>query len=207
MDLRRGRRVQNEVQVLGSTGSSGIHQSTDASQSHLTGFRGQFRALGGSGVSNTDLSVVNDGDVGSSPTPAVTGFPPGVVNNGILYAVADPATAQAQSDLITAYTAAQIAPGTPGPADLGGATLEPGVYTYASTAPWTAGTLTLDGLPIRCAMDCPGVSESACGSGRDLLRPRGGRRREMRGGPSSARRASSDERRPSDELSVRCLAA
>jgi len=106
-----------------------------------------FGLLGGSGVSNAGLSVVNDGDVGSSPTPAVTGFPPGVVNNGILYTVADPATAQAQTDLLTAYTAAQTAPGgTPGPADLGGATLEPGVYTYASTAPWTAGTLTLDGL-------------------------------------------------------------
>jgi hypothetical protein len=106
-----------------------------------------FGLLGGSGVSNTGLSVVNDGDVGSSPTPAVTGFPPGVVNNGILYTTADPATAQAHTDLMTAYTAAQIAPGgTPGPADLGGATLEPGVYTYASTAPWTAGTLTLDGL-------------------------------------------------------------
>ena len=105
-----------------------------------------FGLLGGSGVSNAGLSVVNDGDVGSSPTPAVTGFPPGVVNNGILYTVADPATAQAQTDLLTAYTAAQTAPGgTPGPADLGGATLEPGVYTYASTAPWTAGALTLDG--------------------------------------------------------------
>jgi hypothetical protein len=70
-----------------------------------------------------------------------------VVNNGILYTAADLATAQAHTDLITAYTAAQTASGgTPGPADLGGANLSPGVYTYATTAPWTAGTLTLDGL-------------------------------------------------------------
>jgi hypothetical protein len=70
-----------------------------------------------------------------------------VVNNGILFTAADPVTALAHTDLITAYAAAQTAPGgTSGPADLGGATLTPGVYTYASTAPWTAGTLTLNGL-------------------------------------------------------------
>ncbi len=108
---------------------------------------GSFGLLGGTGVSNVGLSVINDGNVGSSPTPAVSGFPPGVVNNGILFTTADPVTAQAHTDLITAYTAAQTAPGgAPGPADLGGVSLDPGVYTYASTAPWTAGTLTLNGL-------------------------------------------------------------
>ena len=112
----------------------------------LLGSAGNFGLLGGSGVTNTGSSVINNGNVGSSPTPAVTGFPPGVVNNGILFTAADPVTAQAHTDLITAYTAAQTAPGgTPGPADLGGASLNPGVYTYASTAPWTAGALTLDG--------------------------------------------------------------
>jgi hypothetical protein len=109
------------------------------------GSAGSFGLLGGSGVTNTGSSVINNGNVGSSPTPAVTGFPPGVVNNGILYTAADPVTAQAHTDLISAYTAAQNAlGGTPGPADLGGASLNPGIYTYASTAPWTAGTLTLD---------------------------------------------------------------
>ena len=110
------------------------------------GSAGDFALLGGSGVTNAGASVINNGNVGSAPTATVTGFPPGVVNNGILYTVADPATALAHTDLITAYTAAQTAPGgVPGPADLGGATLAPGVYTYASTAPWTTGTLTLDG--------------------------------------------------------------
>ena len=108
---------------------------------------GDFGLLGGSGVSNTGSSVINNGNVGSAPTPTVTGFPPGVVIGGTLFTAADPVTAQAHTDLIAAYTAAQTAPGgVPGPADLGGATLTPGVYTYAAIAPWTAGTLTLDAL-------------------------------------------------------------
>ena len=53
--------------------------------------------------------MVNNGNVGSSPTPAVTGFPPGVVNNGTLFTLADPVTAQAHTDLQIAYTAAQTA--------------------------------------------------------------------------------------------------
>jgi Ice-binding-like len=104
-----------------------------------------FAVLGGSGVTNTGSSVINNGNVGSAPTSTVSGFPPGLVNNGTLYLAADPVTAQAHTDLIAAYTAAQTAPGgVAGPADLGGAILLPGVYTYAAIAPWTAGTLTLN---------------------------------------------------------------
>ena len=111
----------------------------------MLGTAGDFAVLGGSAVTNTGSSVIN-GNVGSAPTPAVTGFPPGVVN-GVLYLAPDPATAQAHTDANTAYTAAKNAPGgTAGPADLGGANLSPGVYTYAVAAPWTAGTLTLDAL-------------------------------------------------------------
>ena len=110
------------------------------------GSAASFGLLGGSGVTNTGSSVINNGNVGSSPTSTVTGFPPGLVNNGILFTAADPVTSQAHTDLGTAYAAAQTAPGgTPGPADLGGATLNPGVYTYATTAPWTTGNLTLNG--------------------------------------------------------------
>jgi hypothetical protein len=110
------------------------------------GTAANFGILGGSGVTNTGSSVVNDGNVGSAPTPAVTGFPPGVVNNGNLYLAASADTNSAHTALIAAYNAAQAAT-TSGiaPADLGGATLLPGVYTYAAIAPWTSGTLTLDG--------------------------------------------------------------
>jgi len=111
---------------------------------------GDFGILGGSGVTNAvDGTVVNNGNVVSAPTATVTGFPPGVVINGLLFTVADPVTALAHTDLMTAYTAADTAPGgVDGPADLGGATLTPGVYTFASTADWPADanrTLTLDG--------------------------------------------------------------
>jgi len=104
-----------------------------------------FGLLGGSAVSNTGSSVIVNGSVGSAPTPAVSGFPPATVINGILYTTADPVTAQAHADLMTAYTAAQTASGgTAGPADLGGASLSPGIYTFSTAAAWTAGTLTLD---------------------------------------------------------------
>lgn len=128
-----------------SAGLTLVGLQTQASPISL-GSAADFALLGGSGVTNTGSSVINNGNVGSSPTPAVTGFPPGVVNNGILFLAADPVTALAHTDLVTAYTAAQTAlGGVAGPADLGGVTLLPGVYTYSSTAPWTAGALTLDG--------------------------------------------------------------
>jgi hypothetical protein len=108
------------------------------------GTAANFAVLGGSGVTNTGSSFIT-GDVGSSPTSTITGLTP-VMVNGILYLAADSATTLAHTDLITAYTAAANAlGGAPGPGDLGGALLTPGIYTYAAIAPWTAGTLTLDG--------------------------------------------------------------
>jgi hypothetical protein len=110
------------------------------------GTAADFAVLGGSGVANTSALTFITGNVGSSPTPAVTGLIPAQVD-GILYLLADPATALAHTDLITAYNAAAGAMGgVTGPADLGGATLLPGVYTYTTAAPWTfgAGDLTLD---------------------------------------------------------------
>jgi hypothetical protein len=104
-----------------------------------------FGVLAGSGITNASPATVITGDVGSSPTPAVTGLTAAQVH-GTLYTSANPATAQAQSDLTVGYNDAAGAScntdltGT----DLGGLTLVPGVYCFSSSALLT-GTLTLDG--------------------------------------------------------------
>jgi hypothetical protein len=67
--------------------------------------------------------------------------------NGILYFAAGSVVGQAKLDLVTAYNAAAGATTTSvTPANLGGATLAPGVYTYAAAATWTGvgTTLTLN---------------------------------------------------------------
>jgi hypothetical protein len=107
------------------------------------GTAGGFAVLGGAGVTNTGPTVVN-GDLGTCPTSAITGFPPGGVN-GTIHA-ADAVACGAQSDLTIAYNDAAGRPPTttfPGPTDLGGTTLLPGVYTSPSSLAIT-GTLTLD---------------------------------------------------------------
>ena len=105
-----------------------------------------FAVLGGTTVTNTGLTVIS-GDLGVSPGSAVTGFPPGLVNNGSIHAANAVAT-QAQSDLTTAYNDA-AGRTCPSPSnltgiDLGTQTLTDGTYCFSSSAQLT-GTLTLDG--------------------------------------------------------------
>ena len=101
-----------------------------------------FAVLASSTVTNTGPSVIS-GDLGLSPGSAVTGFPPGVVINGTEH-VADAVALQAQTDLTTAYNdAAGRTPFTVVSTDLGGQTLDPGVYHAASSMGLT-GTVTLD---------------------------------------------------------------
>jgi hypothetical protein len=108
------------------------------------GTAANFGVLGGSGVTCADAATVINGDVGSAPTPAVTGITP-VMVNGILYLAADDATAKAHLDLIAAYDAAAAATptGTLAGAELGSLTLGPGVYSFSSLG--LTGNLTLDG--------------------------------------------------------------
>jgi uncharacterized membrane protein YgcG len=101
-----------------------------------------FAVLAGATVTNTGPSIIS-GDLGVSPGTAVTGFPPGVVNNGTIHS-ADAVAAQAQADLTTAYNdAAGRTPADAVTSDLGGQTLAPGVYKAASSMGLT-GTVTLD---------------------------------------------------------------
>lgn len=106
------------------------------------GSAGSFAVLGGETVTNTGDTVVS-GDLGVSPGSAVTGFPPGLVNNGTIH-VTDATAAEARADLTIAYNDAAGRPDTPlGDDDLSGGTLGPGVYSGGALS--LNGTLTLDG--------------------------------------------------------------
>jgi len=101
-----------------------------------------FAVLAGQTVTNTGPSIIS-GDLGVSPGTAVTGFPPGLVNNGTIHA-ADATAKQAQADLTTAFSDAAGRPSTASAGtDLGGKTFVAGVYTTASGLGLT-GTVTLD---------------------------------------------------------------
>lgn len=119
--------------------------SAKAATSVALGTADSFAVLAGSGVTNTGPSVVN-GDLGTSPTPAVTGFggaPNGMVNGSIHQA--DALAGQAKDDLTTAYNdAAGQGPANTLATELGGQTLTPGVYNSASGTFGITGTLTLN---------------------------------------------------------------
>ena len=107
------------------------------------GTASSFGVLAGSTVTNTGPTTIF-GDLGVWPGTAITGFPPGVVSPGMMHG-GDTVAMQAQTDLTTAYNfAAGEACGTSlTDQDLGGLTLTPGSYCFASSAQLT-GTLTLD---------------------------------------------------------------
>lgn len=104
---------------------------------------GNFAILSGSGVTNTGLTIIN-GDVGTSPTGTVNGFPPGIVN-GTIHA-ANPIAAQAKLDLTNAYNDAQgrSTGAISLPGNLSGLTLAPGLYVNSSSVMLSSGTVTLD---------------------------------------------------------------
>lgn len=104
-----------------------------------------FAVLAGSGVTNTGSSVILAGDLGVWPGTAVTGFPPGIVTPPGTIHNSDAVAQQAQVDLTTAYNTFAGASPTKvlTGSDLGGLTLAPGVYFFATSAQLT-GTLTLD---------------------------------------------------------------
>jgi type VI secretion system secreted protein VgrG len=104
-----------------------------------------FAVLGASTVTNTGTSQITS-SVGVSPGSAITGFPPGIIINGALHA-ADATATQAHADFAVAYTAFAGLVSPPANdltgADLGGKTLTPGVYRYATSAT-SNGILTFD---------------------------------------------------------------
>lgn len=108
--------------------------TADAATPVGLGTAASYAVLAGAGVTNTGPSVIS-GDLGTSPTAAVTGFPPGLVNNGTIHA-ADAVALQAQSDLTTAYDQASAEPISANvAADITGSTSPRGLQGFQRTGP------------------------------------------------------------------------
>jgi hypothetical protein len=105
------------------------------------GTAASFVVLAGAGITNTGKTTLN-GNIGTFPTPSISGLST-VTLNGTNHA-ADAVTQGAKKDLTTAYTtAAGAGPTHAIPVELGGKTLQPGVYSGGALG--LTGTLTLDG--------------------------------------------------------------
>ncbi|MFC6085450.1 ice-binding family protein [Sphaerisporangium aureirubrum] len=106
------------------------------------GTAADYAVLAGSTITSTGATVVT-GDVGLSPGTSVTGFPPGTVSGTVH--TADAAAETAKADLTAAYVdAAGRAPATTVPTQLGGTTVNPGLYASAAGTFQITGELTLD---------------------------------------------------------------
>jgi hypothetical protein len=152
-DSRFSRNYPVLLASLGFAALLWIPSTTWAQVAPPLGIAQQFGALGNSGVTGaTGSGVLVNGDVGSSPTPSISNFPPSstvapfiVHNTGVQ---PDGTVQQAHADAITAYTALQIqGPGTVLPDNLAGAVLTSGIYSFTSGAPDlpATSTLTLNG--------------------------------------------------------------
>jgi hypothetical protein len=103
-----------------------------------------FAVLAGSTVTNTGPSVVS-GELGVTPGTAVTGFPPGVVVNGVIHQ-ADGVAGTAQADTTTAYNDAAGRPAdVENVIELGSPTARKGGVYSSPTSMQLTGTMTLDG--------------------------------------------------------------
>ncbi|MHB9055942.1 MAG: Ig-like domain-containing protein [Paludibacteraceae bacterium] len=113
------------------------------------GSAANFAILAGAGITNTGVTTLITGDVGSFPTATITGLLPANVI-GTLYTAANSVVGTAKNDLTTAFNDAQSrslnAISLPG--QLGGLTLAPGLYANSSTSGISGtgpnGILTLD---------------------------------------------------------------
>ena len=118
----------------------------------------QFGVLGGSGVTgSTGLGTSVNGDVGSSPTPTILNFlgstipgPSRTVPPFIVHYANDAVVQQAHNDAIAAYNdIVTQGTGTPLLPQLNGQVLNPGLYSFTSSADLASGgVLTLNGAGL-----------------------------------------------------------
>ncbi len=125
-------------------GSSEAHAAGLPGSTAYLGAAQSFSVLAGSTATNTGAPTHVWGDVGVSPGTAITGFLPNQIG-GTSHA-GDTAANDAQTSLTSAYLqAAALGPsGTGHYPQVGGLTLDPGVYNATSGMAVT-GKLTLDG--------------------------------------------------------------
>ena len=103
-----------------------------------------FAVLAGTTITNTGATTIT-GDVGVHPGKTATGFTT-VTLHGAKH-LGDAVALSAKNSLVTAYNdAAGATPVTSVPTELGGTTLNPGVY--ASDTLGLTGTVTLDGAGV-----------------------------------------------------------
>jgi hypothetical protein len=113
------------------------------------GTANNFAVLAASAITSTGNTVINGGNVGLSPDTlsSVTGFPPASITTPYTTDFGNAVALAAQNDLTTAYNTAagfgHTLPENLTGQNLGGLTLTPGVYFFASSAQLT-GTLTLN---------------------------------------------------------------
>ena len=150
---RRSTGRKNLLAVAGCAALLGMPCAAFAQVAPPLGTAAQFGALGNSGVTgSTGLGTIVNGDVGSSPTPANSNFPPSTTAFPYtVHLLNDSTVQQAHTDAIGAYNflAAQ-GPGLVIADQLDAAVLTSGIYSFVSGAADLAanGTLTLNGPGI-----------------------------------------------------------
>ena len=130
--------------------STSLSTGSSASQSKVgLGTASTFVVLAGEGITNTGPTSASGSagaDFGSADTTSFTGEAQ-VTTTGVKYTAVpiDPVVAQAKLDLVTAYDdAAGRTPAVTVPTELGGSTLNEGVYRSTSGGLGITGTLILD---------------------------------------------------------------
>ena len=120
-----------------------LHFNASANSVSL-GSAADFSVLAASAITSPGATAINGGDVGVSAdtSTSITGFPPGTLASSSSFV----GGATAGADASAAYTTLkdETVNGTLSGQDLGGLTLTPGVYYFATSAQLT-GRLTLDG--------------------------------------------------------------